>query len=365
MTKFHGHLALIQRVIPAYRAEFFDLLANSCEGGLALLAGLPLSVEAIPVAEHLQSARLHLTHNRYFRDPQSKLFLCWQTGLIPWLAAANPDALIVEANPRYFSTWAAIRWMKAKNRPVLGWGLGAPRGGNPIDRMFRRSFLQSLDGVIAYSRRGAAEYRALGLKNVDVAHNAVAARPNITPPERAAAFTGQPAVLFVGRLQARKRLDILFKACAALPLELQPKLLIVGDGPDRVEFETLARQIYPAAQFLGAKHGFELTPFFYAADLFALPGTGGLAAQQAMAHGLPLIVAKGDGTQDDLVRPANGWQVPPGDQAAFSQALKDALSDAARLRAMGSESFRIVSQEINLENMVQAFVGALKAQKSR
>ena len=28
-----------------------------------------------------------------------------------------------------------------------------------------------------------------------------------------------------------------------------------------------------------------------------------------MSHGLPVIVAQGDGTQDDLVREENGWQI--------------------------------------------------------
>jgi glycosyltransferase involved in cell wall biosynthesis len=80
-----------------------------------------------------------------------------------------------------------------------------------------------------------------------------------------------------------------------------------------------------------------------------------------MGHGLPVIVAKGDGTQDDLVRPENGWQVPPGDYAALVATMREALSDVVRLREMGNESFRIVSQEINLERMVEAFVRALSS----
>ena len=80
-----------------------------------------------------------------------------------------------------------------------------------------------------------------------------------------------------------------------------------------------------------------------------------------MSHGLPVIVAKGDGTQDDLVREGNGWQIPPGDEAALAATLKEALSDVERLRRMGAEFYRIVSQEINLEKMVEAFVGALNS----
>ena len=80
-----------------------------------------------------------------------------------------------------------------------------------------------------------------------------------------------------------------------------------------------------------------------------------------MSFGLPVIVARGDGTQADLVRPANGWQIPPEDDAALLSTLREALSDAARLRSMGAESYRIVSQEINLEKMVSVFVSALNS----
>jgi glycosyltransferase involved in cell wall biosynthesis len=166
-------------------------------------------------------------------------------------------------------------------------------------------------------------------------------------------------ILFVGRLQARKRIDSLLRACVEMPN--MPRLVIVGDGPERGNLEMLAEQVYPSAQFVGAKHGQELDPYFEEADLFVLPGTGGLAVQQAMSHGLPVIVAKGDGTQDDLVRPGNGWQIPPEDYNALVATMREALSDVKRLRKMGEESYRIVSEEINLEKMVEAFVMALNA----
>ncbi|MBG0770109.1 MAG: glycosyltransferase family 4 protein, partial [Anaerolineaceae bacterium] len=142
--------------------------------------------------------------------------------------------------------------------------------------------------------------------------------------------------------------------------EQQPELVIVGDGPDRGRLEALAAEIYPAAVFTGALYDKDLDAQFRAADLFVLPGTGGLAIQQAMSFGLPVIAAEADGTQADLVRPANGWQVPAGDLAALSQALNEALSDPSRLRQMGAESYRIVAEEINLDKMVSVFVQALK-----
>ena len=100
-----------------------------------------------------------------------------------------------------------------------------------------------------------------------------------------------------------------------------PRLIIVGDGPAKEQAKVQAAQDFPSAEFVGAKHGSELTDYYAQADLFVLPGTGGLAIQQAMANGLPVIVAQGDGTQDDLVRPRNGWLLPPNDLESLTNEL--------------------------------------------
>jgi glycosyltransferase involved in cell wall biosynthesis len=363
-TCFDGRLGLVQRVLPSYRAPFFDALDRSCLGGMSLFSGLPGAAESIATTTHLLSAQYEPAENFHFASPASPFYLCYQRGLARWLADWNPDGLIIEANFRYLSSPAAIRWMHLKKRPVIGWGLGAPLDRGPLSAL-RRRFLLQFEAVIAYSRRGAEQYAACGVApdKIFVAPNAVASAPTGSMPARPAIFSAQPVVLFVGRLQARKRLPALLKACAGLSAQIKPRLVIVGDGPEAGNLRALAESLYPAAEFVGAKHGAELAPYFLAADLFVLPGTGGLAVQQAMSYALPVIVAQGDGTQDDLVRPGNGWQIPRDDDAALAANLGEALSDVARLRAMGAESYRIVAQEINLEKMVSVFVDALNSVK--
>jgi glycosyltransferase involved in cell wall biosynthesis len=57
--------------------------------------------------------------------------------------------------------------------------------------------------------------------------------------------------------------------------------------------------------------------------------------------------------------------LPPGDEDALVRVLEQALSNPARLRRMGAESYRIVAEEINLENMVQVFVRAVELVKGK
>jgi glycosyltransferase involved in cell wall biosynthesis len=359
-----GRVAIQQRVLPAYRVPFFERLATICLDELGVYAGAPLPQEQIQPATALAGAQFTTGKNRYFLEPSSRFFLCWQPGLVDWLADLNPEVLVVEANPRYRSSHAAIRWMHARQRPVLGWGLGAPAARGLFARLRdgeRRAFGQSLDGMIAYSRQGAGEYRQLGIpdERVFVAPNAAAPAPTEPPPGRPAELKDGGQVLFVGRLQERKRLDLLFAACARLPEALQPQVTVVGDGPARAALEQAARSTYAKVRFTGDQRGQSLVDFFRGADLFVLPGTGGLAVQQALGYGLPVIVAQGDGTQADMVQDDNGWQVPPGDLQALTSALQQALSDPVRLRQMGAASYRIAVEQVNLEAMVAGFGRAL------
>ena len=258
---------------------------------MSLFAGTARPEESVKAGK-LQIANYRAGQNVHLFS--GAMYLCYQRGLLNWLADWNPDALIVEADPRYLATPSAVKWMHARGQKVIGWGLGAPPLSGPVNgfrQMRRIHFLHQFDALISYSQRGADEYALLGFprEKIFVAHNSVSPAPTV---HRLLSTVKPPlSIIFVGRLQARKRVDWLLRACAEM--ESRPRLVIVGDGPERAKLELLAREVYPSAEFVGAKHGAELEPYFAQADLFVLPGTGGLAVQEAMAHGLPVIVAKG------------------------------------------------------------------------
>jgi glycosyltransferase involved in cell wall biosynthesis len=363
MNNFTGRAGIQQRVLPFYRVDFFETLAKRCQGGLEVFAGDPRPDEGIKNADRLQFARLTKGRNRHFFPINSPFYMCWQSGTAAWLQEKQPDVLVVEANPRYIRSRSLVDWMHKNNRVVIGWGLGAPeiRGSfSGFRSRHRKKFLSSLDGVISYSKKGAEEYINLGIpeSKVFVAPNAAATKTLITLPNRGKKFGSKPSVLFVGRLQKRKRVENLIRACSLLPDEIKPNLSIVGDGPEKNELIGLAEAIYPETDFPGALYGQDLEKQFLQADLFVLPGTGGLAVQQAMSYGLPVIMEEGDGTQSELIREENGWILPTNDLTALRNTIALALTDIPELRLMGNESYKIVKEEINIERMADAFVNA-------
>src|SRR5512137_2634894 len=102
MEHFPGKLAVQQRVLTPYRAAFFDALAQACEGQLSVFAGLPRPEESIATVEALRVA--HFSQGRNIHILRGGLYFCYQRGLSDWMTKWDPQALIVEANPRTLST---------------------------------------------------------------------------------------------------------------------------------------------------------------------------------------------------------------------------------------------------------------------
>ena len=359
---FKGRLGIIQRVKPSYRVPFFDHFAQHCSDGLGLFWGKALPVESIPTDAGLNNARSFEVTNRNFGDPSWAGYLCYQQGLIGSVKEWKPNALIVEANFRYLSSYRVLAWAHKKKIPLIGWGLGAKTLPSPLLQV-RNAFIRQFDSMVAYSEAGAAEYAAIRNDRfrVFVAKNAVTDAP--TEPMPARSVNGPIRVLFVGRLQARKRVDLLIRCAEKLPAGTVSELVIVGDGPERAVLEQEARAHITSTRFTGYLEGEPLANEFRKADILVLPGTGGLALQQAMSYGLPVIVAEGDGTQNDLVTPANGWQVKPGSESDLVAALSTVITNRHLLPVMGNESYRIVKEEINITNMVHVFMDAIQSAK--
>ncbi len=362
-ARFPGRAAVLQRVVPPYRAAAFNELASRCEGGLVLLAGMPRSDENMALADDDESHvdRVELT-NRYLSVRGG--WFCWQANLRRELARHRPDVLIAEANPRCVSTPLAVNWMRRRGLPVLGWGLGTDAGTGPAGRIqagIRRRFVRQFDAMIAYSTAGAHQYVQAGVAadQVTVAVNSSVSGASLM--EKGEAKGGDRLrVVFVGRLEDRKRIDVLIRACAeaSSTATSSPHLLIVGSGSARDGLEALASTVYPSTTFTGPLYGEELSDALKAADLMVLPGTGGLAVQEGMAHGLAVAVGDGDGTQHDLVGAENGWHVRPGDQAQLANVLTSAMENIPRVREMGRLSSTLVARRFNLETMVDGIVQA-------
>ncbi len=163
-----------------------------------------------------------------------------------------------------------------------------------------------------------------------------------------------PTVLFVGRLDAEKRVDELIRAFAALPVGLSADLEIVGDGARREDWTALAAELGMAhrVRFRGFVSEEDLIEAYARAAVFCMPGVAelqSLATLEAMAAGTPVIAANAMALPH-LCRPGrNGWLYTPGDVGELATRLTALLADPEQRRRMGA-----VSREIAGEHAIGA-----------
>lgn len=139
------------------------------------------------------------------------------------------------------------------------------------------------------------------------------------------------AVLFAGKLLARKRPEDLVRAAAQLVQQGLPIVLVwAGDGPDRQSLLELGTQLHVPMLWLGFCNQSQLPAIYRAADVLALPSEGsetwGLVVNEAIACGTPCVVSDACGCAPDMVVPGiTGEIYEVGQVAALATALKNAL----------------------------------------
>ena len=167
---------------------------------------------------------------------------------------------------------------------------------------------------------------------------------------------GERLVISVGRLVYYKGFDVLIRAMAAV----RGKLLIVGDGPLRGELQSLAAQLGVTDQvvFAGEINNAGVTPYYHAADLFALASVArseafGIVQIEAMAAGLPVVNTSLDsGVPFVSLDGQTGLTVPPGDPRALAAAINRLLDDPGLRQSLGQAGVRRARQEFSLDTML-------------
>ena len=146
-----------------------------------------------------------------------------------------------------------------------------------------------------------------------------------------------PTLVYLGRLSPEKGPGVLVRALALLNkrgFQPMPRLLFIGDGPDRAALERSSRELgcENLIEFAGQLDRTALGQRLMGADLCVQPSLTESQAKawlDAMAYGLPVLASEvGSGRRVMGESGERGWLVPPGDDEALATRLEEVLGGA-------------------------------------
>ena len=146
--------------------------------------------------------------------------------------------------------------------------------------------------------------------------------------------------LFVGRLSAQKHADTLVRAISRLKSEMDVLGTIVGDGPERARLEQLARErgVENEVTFAGGLPFERVLDLYETHDALILTSdTEGWpkALVEGMAFGL-VCIGSDRGLVPEMLANGRGFVVPPGDDQAVTDRLRQTANNPDKARAIGN-----------------------------
>ena len=240
-----------------------------------------------------------------------------------------------------------------RGRGALALGTGRSRLKIGWDRLLGAGAAQRIDHVIALTQAELADaqtrWQSFGRQiptSFSIIPNGVHLNDFADLPDANDCrwrLDAAPTVLFMGRLQQRKGLDVLIQAFQQAHVE-HSRLLIAG--PDEGMLKTIQglaagdRRIVITGYLSGADRLRALA----AGDVFALPAVGeglSIAVLEAMAAAMPVILSPGCNMND--VEAAGAGYVVAASAADFADKLRLLLMDSSLRARMGKAARRLIA----------------------
>lgn len=183
------------------------------------------------------------------------------------------------------------------------------------------------------------------------------------PPDEAKEAIGVPPcesmLLYVGRIEPLKGIDVLIEALAVLQAENTTVcLVVIGGDPENGEqapneemerLQSMCRQagLKDLVTFLGKRSQDSLPYYYSAAEAVVVPShyeSFGMVALEAMACGTPVVASQVGGLAFLVQDGVTGYTVPVDDPQALAHRLLDLLQDHELRSRLGAQALVVAHQ---------------------
>jgi len=216
--------------------------------------------------------------------------------------------------------------------------------------------------------RDLSRNTGVALDDISVLHNSI--RPQLPAPDteaqavrsRFGVADDESLILAVGRLSKEKaHIDLIaaFSGLRKSTPEVNAKLIIVGDGPERGRLEAAAESFGCKESVVFAGQSSDVWPFYFAADVFVLPSHSEGSPNvllEAMAAGIPIVATEAGGVPEMVEHNQSALLVPASDPPALGAAIARVLTEDDLAQRLTANASSLVGTRYAPENYVRTLV---------
>ena len=158
-------------------------------------------------------------------------------------------------------------------------------------------------------------------------------------------LNGEKILLYVGRIEPLKGLDLLVETAAQMDTEEGVRMIVVGADVngnreiDRVKLLAKERNLEDQIEFVGQVNHTDLPRYYNAADVCVVPSyyeSFGLVALESMACGTPVVAARVGGLSTIIQHGRTGYLKPWRCPDAFANSVEMIISNDGLQQSMGA-----------------------------
>ena len=160
---------------------------------------------------------------------------------------------------------------------------------------------------------------------------------------------GKNILLYVGRLDKEKNIDLVMKGFSQASKKLNLHFVIAGKGAEEATLKRLAGKagLHSSVTFTGFVPDDELPGLYALSHCFIIAGTAELQSivtMEAMASGLPVVAVRAMALPELVYSGVNGYLFEPGDETDIKNCITSIFSNKESRKKMGKKSLEIIEQ---------------------
>ena len=234
---------------------------------------------------------------------------------------------------------------------------------NKLCNAVRDILMKNADKILLY---GYEEIDNMMRRGIDPDKIVVAPNTIYVPNHIDHSEVHKSSILFVGRLQERKKVDLLIDTFFQIQGDISRSITldIIGGGDKEFYLKSLVRKlgIVNSVFFHGPcfDHAI-LSSFFSKALVYASPGPVGLAAIHSLAYGVPVLTINNSKHGPEFYLLKDGYNsLIASNRYDFLNSLKDICNKPNLARKLGKNAYKIYSEQRTLDKMIKGFREAIE-----